>query len=210
MNQDAQKPDVFLGIAEWLPDQFEAEAFETIVASGTSIRVVRIPSGPYAGVELYLPTAVGLFITGAFFTGFVSRAGEDAYEALKRATRALWRKITGLEIKSIGSLGKIRNTEYSSAFAIGCEIHSRLRAKLLIAKSASEEDVEQAVSAFVRLMGDIHAGLLSPERLKELIPYAAVGGTVLMTYDANTAMIVAVNGLADPPVAPVCAQKASE
>lgn len=196
MNELDQRPDLFVGVADWLPDGFEADALKIISSNGASAGVLRLSGGPYGAVELYLPTAVGIFIVGAFFTGFLSKAGEDAYEVVKKGVKALCRKASRLDVKLAGSPGKVKETGYSFDFAVGCELLPDLRVKLLIPKAGSGDEIEEGVDAFLDLMRDIHAGRLGQEQLERLLPYRPVGGTVLMTYDAAAGIIVPVDGLA--------------
>lgn len=80
---------------------------------------------------------MGVFIVGAFFTGFLSRAGEDAYEAVKKGTKALCRKASRLDVKLVGSPGKVRETGYSFDFAVGCELLPSLPDALILADISS-------------------------------------------------------------------------
>ncbi len=201
MENADKRPDILVGIAEWLSEDFEFEVVEELRSAGAAASVLRIPTGPYAGIELYLPTAVGLFIAAGFFNGFLSKAGEDAYRAVKKGTTRLFHKAHPLEIKFTGSPGKVRETPYSAGFAVGCELLPTLRVKLLIRKDVSPETTEAGIEIFLDLMRDIHAERVSEEDLRRLFPYKPVGGTVLVVYDAETQTILPVDGMADTPLA---------
>lgn len=191
-----QRSDLLIGVAEWLPEGFEAEAREELAKAGVEPDVIRLPDGPYGSIELYLPSALGLFIMGAFFTGFLGKAGGDSYEALKTGSKALYRKISKLRVRIVGSRGKVRDTGYSSTFAIGCELLPTLRAKLLVRSGAPLAEVEAGIEAFLHLMASIHAGHVGEAEIQDLLKFRPVGGTFLVTYDAGLERIVPVDGMA--------------
>jgi hypothetical protein len=202
MDRLLQRSDLVIGVAEWLPEGFEAEARKELAKTGVEPGVFRLSDGPYGSIELYMPSAVGLFIMGAFFTGFFGKAGEDSYEALKSGSRALYRKASELRVRIIGSRGKARETGFSSTFAIGCELLPSLRAKLLIRSDAPLAEVEAGIEAFIDLMASIHAGHVGEAELQDLLKFRPVGGTFLVTYDAGSGRIIPVDGMAQVGASP--------
>lgn len=191
------RPDLIVGLGEDLGEDIVDDALTELRASCVKVELLRTPQGPFGGLELYLPTVVGLFVLSAFFTGFLSKAGEDSYEAVKRGAKLLYRKARQLDVTLVGTPGKVKDLGYSHAFAIGCEILPTLRIKLLIPREASPDDVERGIDAFMDLMRLAHDGRIGPAALDDLLRHPPVGGTALVRYDASSGKIVPVGGLAD-------------
>ena len=98
------RPDIGLTLYEQLPTEFEG-GIEDLETAEVSVATMRISGGPYAGVELYLPAAVGLFVASSYFGGMLKKVGEEHYAALKQAAQRLWKRSSALEVKPIGSAG---------------------------------------------------------------------------------------------------------
>lgn len=192
MQQNA--PDLLVGVADWLPEDFAVATLEVLEEAGATASVHRYSMGPYAGVELYLRTAVGIFIAAGFFNGFLAKAGEDAYEKLKAAARSLFRKSAAVGIKIVGSQGKLREKRFSGTFAISCALLPNLRVKLLVGQDQTIDEIETGINLFFDLMRDIQLDRLGREELERLFRHGAVGGTALMTFDATLGCVVAVDG----------------
>lgn len=157
---------------------------------------MRISSGPYAGVELYLPAAVGLFVASSYFGGILKKVGEEHYDALKKSAQRLWKRSSALKIRSVGSAGKVStDPEFSLAFAITGEILPRLRIKLVLKLNIDEAEALEAIPEFLDLIRAILDDRVSEADLEALLTYQPVGGTVLATFDPVAKRIVPVNGM---------------
>ena len=124
----------------------------------------------------------------------LQEAGKDAYLALKNAAVALWKRSTGLKIASIGTSGKVSaSRRYSLAYSITGQVSSGLNFKFVVETEVNLLDIEAGVAAFIQLVDDLHHDRISEENIKALMTYRPVGGTVLVTFDAEHRMIVPVN-----------------
>ena len=112
-NSLSGRPDILLVIQDGLPDNIEADVRAHLDEPGLNLGVIRHPGGPYAGVELYLPTALAIFVAAGFFNGVLQEAGKDAYAAFKGAAIALWRSASGLTVTAVGRPGKFRRQSAS-------------------------------------------------------------------------------------------------
>lgn len=196
------RPNLILGIPESFPENWADEALAELQSTGADTGILRTSEGPFAGIELYLPTAVGIFILSGFFNGFLSKMGEDSYAAVKRGAKALYKKARLLTVRTIASApGKARNTGYSMVFAIGCELLPTLRVKLLIPIDASIQEVEEAIDNFLDLMLDVHTRRVNRKIIDDLLIYPPVSGMILVTFNPDLGKIVAVDGLANTPAA---------
>lgn len=194
-NSLSGRPDILLMIQDGLPDNIEADVRAHLDEPGLNLGVIRHPGGPYAGVELYLPTALALFVAAGFFNGVLQEAGKDAYVAFKGAALALWRRASGLTVTAVGTSGKVSPTErFSLAYSITGEMVPGLNFKFLIQTEIDAETAEAGIGAFVDLIRDLLNDRLPEADIRALLTYKPVSGTVLVTFDAASRKIIPVNG----------------
>lgn len=193
MSVSEAKPDIGFTFYNTLPAGFETDLAESLCRERLSVQSARISSGPFAGIELYLPAAAMLFVATAYFTGFVQKAGEDHYELLKVAAKKLWQRASALRMTTAGSAGKVHQTPFSLAYAIMGEVSGGNRFKFIIRVELGETEAETGIRAFLDLLRDIHAGTMCEDDLNALLTYHAVGGTTLVTFDPKLGRIVPVN-----------------
>ena len=179
-----------------MPDDFESGLAEQLGSEDHTFDVLRIPGGPFAGLELYLPAAIGLFIASSYFGGIISKIGEEHYSALKEAAKRLWRQSSQLKIGMTGTPGKLAAApKFSFAYSITGEIEPKVSFKLLLRCDIHGAEAEEAINTFLDMLRDLHAGVLGEDDLAALLTYRPVGGTALVTFNPNTKQIVAVNGM---------------
>lgn len=193
MPESEAKPHLGLMLYDSLPDGFEAGLLEGLAGDGLTLRTFRIPGGPFAGVELYLPTAAMLFIATGYLNGFLQKAGEDHYELVKQAAAKLWKRASSLQLIRVGSKGKLSETSFSLAYAIMGEVTGGPRFKFIVRATVEEAEAEAGVRAFLDLLRDMQSGNLSHDDTQALLTYQPIGGTVLVTFDPHGKRIVPVN-----------------
>jgi hypothetical protein len=175
---------------EELPPEFE-EGIEDLETSDIKVGTLRVSSGPYAGVELYLPAAVGLFVASSYFGGALKKAGEEHYLALKEVAKRLWKRSSKLEVTVMGTPGKVSaNPKYSVAFAITGEVLPRLSFKLVLKLDIEESEALEAIPEFLDTVRNILEDRLSQEDVEALLTYKPVGGVVLVTFDGTVRISV--------------------
>ncbi|MFW2448854.1 MAG: hypothetical protein ACN4E6_16150 [Qipengyuania pacifica] len=190
------QPTIALLLHEDLRDDFESGIAEQLGSEDFTFAVLRIPGGPWAGLELYLPAAVGLFIASSYFGGIISKIGEEHYTALKDAAKRLWRQSSKLKIEMTGTPGKLTAApEFSVAYSITGEVEPNESFKLVLRCDIQGAEAEEAISAFLDMLRDLHNGALGEDDLAALRIYRPIGGTTLVTFEPNTKQIVAVNGM---------------
>lgn len=62
----------------------------------------------------------------------------------------------------------------------------------MLRSDITEADGRASVGAFLDLIRDLHAGTLPPDVLGQLLKHEPIGGTVLVTFDADTRSIAAI------------------
>lgn len=193
-----ERPVLGVVLSDALPPDFADDVEARLSAPDMPIRVDRMRMGPFAGVELYLPTAVMLFVSAGYFNGFLQKLGEDHYEAVKAAARSLFRRASALGLRTIGSPGKAGSSCFSLAYSVTGELVPGLRLKLVLRTDIDGETGEKGVAAFLDLLRRIHLGDPSEEELAALLAHRPFGGVVVVTFDAETGLIVPV-----PPPGPL-------
>lgn len=158
----------------------------------------RDPPGPQAGLEWLLPTMAIVFIGKSYFDGFFKEAGKDHYTLLKKGLSTLYGRLVGPgapALTVVSTAGKRSDNDYSLLFSLMAEADDGLRFKLLIQKSASEEEYAATVSAFLEFLDAFHAKTLGPAQLDELRSVRHVGRTVLLAYSADLKRVTVVDPL---------------
>ena len=188
------KPDIAVLTSVVLPEGFAGADIDKLAAPGLRVVARRVPGGPSAGLELYLPTAVMVCISTAYFTGFFQKAGEDHYDLLKQTAKSMYARLAGVRVTAIGSPGKVTAApKYSLAYSIVGELVPGLSFKLILSTEIAQDDAASGVEAFLDLIRDIHAGTIDEARLRPLLEHKPIGGVVLVTFDSASGEIVAVD-----------------
>lgn len=180
------------------------EALGLLKSEGHEILIEeREPSGPFAGLEWLIPTAVIFFIGKAYVDGFVKEIGKDHYNLLKSALKTLWVKLVGPQspaLTVVGTAGKVRaSAEYSLLFSLLAEAPDGLRFKLLIRSQASQDEYQATIDAFIDFLDAFHAGQLSSDLVTELKEMRVVGKTLLLAYDPVAKRMRPIDPFADRP-----------
>ena len=193
----SSRPDILLMLQDGLPDDIEGYARDQLTALTPKLVIRRQSGGPYAGLDLFLPTAVALFVAAGFFNGLLQEAGKDTYIAFKSAAIALWQRAGSFQAKAIGSAGKIsQNHRYSLAFSITGEVVSGTRFKFILKIDVPRNEAEAGVECFLQLINDLLNDRLVEAEIEALLSYKPVGGVVLVTFDVDSRKIVPVNAFA--------------
>lgn len=138
-------------------------------------------SGPMAGIEAYLPTAIGLWLTAEYFAPMVNDLGKDHYTALKQAFSKLFVKADSISVSKLGSAGKVNvDNPYSMILSIEAQTEGRAKFKLLLPIGAEESEIGCAVDIFASFMRRFHSNQLSKQE-KELVKSARVIGGCVIT-----------------------------
>ncbi|HLG45728.1 MAG TPA: hypothetical protein VKY24_05745 [Reyranella sp.] len=148
--------------SEDIPDEYIEEFSVSVSANGLDFATERTSlRGPFAGIEWLLPTAVIVYITKAYFDGFLKEMGKDHYLLLKAGATALLGKVGKVRLSLVGSSGKVSSKgEYSIGFSIILDIGANYRLKLLVQNELTEEQAERVMSSFFDFAEQFHAGLL--------------------------------------------------
>lgn len=181
---------------------FSADDFADFVKSHADARAAvvldeRDPGGPQAGIEWLLTTAVILFIGKSYFDGMLKELGKEHYHLLKAKTKGLYARLIGPQapaVTLVATAGKVgHQRKYSLLFSLLAEADDGLRFKLLIQESATQEEYEATVNAFVDFLDAFHRCALPADVIAELQQVRGVGKTVLVAYSREHRRVVVVD-----------------
>jgi hypothetical protein len=175
-----------------LPEEAIRPLVDAVKAPGLDLVVEpRPPSGPFAGFQWLLPTAVIIWFGKSYFEGFLKEAGKDHYALVRRGLSSLWPLFFGegrdVRVTAIGTPGKIRSDEaqYSLGISILGEAGHGLHFKLLFPDDISVEGFNAATASFLSFLERYYAGELDAATELRLRAARAIGGTTLVTYDQD-------------------------
>jgi predicted nucleotide-binding protein len=172
-------PNLLLAYPDGLPSANLQAFADAVACSGVRLQVDRKERGPYAGVELLLPTVAFILLA----KGFLEEAGKDGYQALKRGLAALWPVFFGTErlvrARAVASPpGKLADDAFSRAFSVRTIGEGRHEIKLLLRDDATLDEVDASLRAFIDLLSALDA------RRAPAITYQ--GAVALVAYDARS------------------------
>ena len=160
-----KSPDIAIVYEETLSSDLFDNFGNSLKEENLNIVVEARPiSGPYAGLEWFLPTAIMVYIGKSYFDGFLKEAGKDHYNKLKESLSGLTQKTMSIPriepIIIVSSEGKIRkNNPYSLAFSVYAEANDGNRFKLLLPKPNKSIDYTEIIYKFLDFLNDFHNGV---------------------------------------------------
>ncbi len=185
-------PDLLVSYELPIPKGAVQPFIDTVGAPGLLLAVKTRPSsGPLAGVQWLLPTAVIIWFGKSYFEAFLKEAGKEHYVLVKRGLSSLWSLFFGesRSVRSIavGTSGKIPpdGVTYSLSISILAEGHSGLRFKLLFRDDISAEAFNAATANFLHFLEKYYAGELDAVTEVRLGTARAVAKTILFEYDPD-------------------------
>jgi hypothetical protein len=185
-------PDLVITYQLPLPGEAIQPFVDAVKAPGLALVVEpKPPSGPFAGFQWLLPTAVIIWFGKSYFDSFLKEAGKDHYALVKRGLSSLWPLFfgegRGVRLTAVGTPGKIRpdDAKYSLGMSILAEAGSGLHFKLLFPDDISAEGFNAATASFLRFLERYYAGDLDVATELRLGAARAVGRTILVEYDQD-------------------------
>lgn len=184
--------DLLLIYEERIPDETFVPLIAEIKRSGASFSTEKIPpSGPYAGVEWYLPTAAILFVASSYFGGVFQEMGKEHYHFLKSGIKTLKSKFFGdspeNHFYAVGSNGKVAQGKvFSLGFSIYAKTKSGQTLKFLFFDRASEGLLEKTINCYVETLSDYYAPGDDDYLSLQLKFFTKIPHTVLVYYNPKT------------------------
>ncbi len=161
-----------------------------------NINIEKRISGPYACIEVLIPTAFILFILKPYTESFLSEMGKDHYEIIAKLIKNTAKKFIGKDkivpIKVITSTDSPKKTgKYSIAFSVMLKISEKYRIKFLFEESLSINEIEEYSNRIVQF--------ITNNRDEEILNIIIANknilliNTALFTYDKRRKEIILLN-----------------
>lgn len=179
---------IVVSYEDFIPSEFFREFLTDAQGAGIRVEVEGRRSGPKAGIEWMLATAVIVFIGKPFIDDILKRAAKDVgdavYPNVKRAIAGLAKKVfrkTGW--RSVTASGREAPRKGRSAFfSVVSETSQQLRVQFVFEEGRDANEYNMAVDQALRLLRDHHsAGSYDP--LAEAP--VAWGTTIYMGFDSK-------------------------
>ncbi|KAB8198106.1 hypothetical protein FKV24_003785 [Lysobacter maris] len=202
MNTSNNRPQVGLLHLEVI-DRSNFSDFEREVdAKGLDFRIESRPeSGPYAGIEWLIPTAIVVYIGKAYFESFLKEAGKDHYAVLKAAIIRLSSKFSSKDepkgyVVFSKDKAKSGTPKYSIFYSIVANLGDGFCIKLLLQNDFDASTCNAAQEAFLQFLSDLHDGHFDPTRIQGLVDAKPLGNILLLAYEPEGRRLQVIDPLA--------------
>lgn len=159
----------------------------------------REKSGPFAGIEWLLPTAVIAYISKSYFDGFLNEMGKDHYNILKKGFFSLKENLVGSNAPKINlvtssfSKNKVNDENpYSFVFSIMSDANDNKKFKLLIKKDISDDEYNKTIDSFLKFLQKYHNETLNDE-IRAEIKQNTFANITLVAFNPKTDELIFVN-----------------
>lgn len=135
-----------------IDEELVRDFVEAVELEGYPVAQHPVPDGMEyrAAIEWLMPTLLVIYVAKGYFDGFLQAAGADHYKIFKNAAGHLLQSASKLRpIKSFPRRDRPSSNLYSSAISIVFSIDGETF-KLLFYSDASESEICEAMSAFLR------------------------------------------------------------
>jgi len=149
-------PDLVFIYPENYSDEQIADDTYDIEASKLDLRILKRGNAAINGFEWIIPTAIGAYIFKPYFDSFLSEAGKDHYNLLKKTLAKLIKrgKIHKAKVISASQSADKLSLTYSQSFIISIEVQTfnGRKIKLLFDDNLDLSDWQNAVEQFLEML----------------------------------------------------------
>lgn len=143
------QPHIGIIYYKGFPDVDINSVVQLIKTDGLKLEIQEKEPEIYAAMEWIVPTAIGAYIAKPYFDSFLSEAGKDHYQLLKKGLKFIAGKCKDITMKMIAAAGSERklngNYNQSQAFSIVIQLKQDKRIKLLFDNDLTKEDWDNAI-----------------------------------------------------------------
>ena len=173
-----------------VPEELLDEFCTTLNTDSIKFESVSQPEpGLQASIEWLALPAIAVFLLKPYFKSFMKEAGKDHYYVLKRAFRALGRKLFSRDQKFrvviLPPSGE-KKLEYLLLFAIYAAVDDDNVVKLLLRENCSEEEFCASIEAFLDFVESYHSEDVECGTSINLDVEGRKGDITLVAYDGKS------------------------
>lgn len=188
-------PDIVLSYEGRVPDEI-IENFKALVATEGLNLIIdeRLSTRAYAGVQWLMPTVIAAYIAKPYFESFLTEAGKDHYNLVKKGAKAIAQKVRAITLTRLGTPGKVKPQDpYSPVFSIYCDKDGGGKIKFLIPGNVSEADMETAMEAGLNFIEDYRWKRVEASLFADVSEQPRTGSITLVAYDPQTKKVSVID-----------------
>ena len=171
------KCDILISYTSDLPYSIVSEFVEEAEGTGINVIAEERESGPHAGIEWMLPTAVVVYLVKPYFEEILKEAAKDHYPMLKQGLLKLIRKL-------FGEKPELRQEKVSDIFSVMSQTSDGIQIEFLFVEGVSAEVCEETIENIFRIMREHYANAPN-DRLSERVRQLEQNSphTIYLMYD---------------------------
>ena len=142
-------PDILLTYPSGFPEEHMKYEFSQIHVEGINIKIKQEDPEPYCSFEWIVPTIFGAYLFKPYFESFLSEAGKDHYQILKKGIKTIIKKGKVIKSELIAaetSTEKLSGKyDQSGSVSLIIQTKNNKQLKLLFDESLTLNDWEDAI-----------------------------------------------------------------
>jgi hypothetical protein len=144
------KCDILLSYTSDLPYSIVSDFIEEANGAGINVIAEKRESGPHAGIEWMLPTAVAVYLVKPYFEEILKEAAKDHYSILKKCLLKIIRNL-------FGEKPERRQEKVSDIFSVMSQTSDGIQIKFLFVEGVSAEVCEETIENIFRILREHYA-----------------------------------------------------
>jgi hypothetical protein len=137
---------IVITVPSYYPPQFYNYLEDDLNPRGYKVKIHQFDMGVMAGIEWAMPTAVVIFLSGAFFSSALQEAGKDSYSYVKKKLSEFIKKNREIKVTTIAASqsGQKLSQKYdqSRAISVRAMLHSDIKVTVLFDESVSNDEID--------------------------------------------------------------------
>lgn len=142
-------PDIVLSYPTEFPEKLIEQEFSCIHTDKLDLRIFREDNGSFMAFEWLIPTAFGIYILKPYFDSFLSEAGKDHYNILKKGLKKIVEKGKFIKAKMVAATMSTHklSKDYNQSLVVSLTIQTKnnKQIKLLFDNDLEKSDWDNAI-----------------------------------------------------------------
>lgn len=153
--------EILIKIDNYIGEEALSEVCTDLRCAGVKVNTkVENRSGPFGSLDWLIPTAIGVYLMKPYVDGFLTKAGEDHYEALINViVNKIWPRIFGenkdWHREMVTMSGQIKENAFSSSFSLSQPLTMggiKFEVRLIFRKNSDKASMGDAIHKFLELI----------------------------------------------------------
>jgi len=148
--------EVAVSFTDQVPENIPGEFISSLEDVGVDVETEKRQSGPYAGYEWLLPTAVIVYISDKYFGTMLQKMAEDHYSAIKNGLKRLISRTAGpdreIQLNYVASSPAKVSSNEAPPLSIYSKLSDGRPIKFVVEYLPDEEDVSKCINSMIEVM----------------------------------------------------------